>query len=307
MDEYFNHYVSFLDEVVPKISEDSLNNWACVTKSNLPKTRIIIEELDTCPSKCHTYQDCQSCLESKGAEGGTRNCHWATHLNQCLAPTYQPLYCAGGVCGLVLNPKQMEQCPFPCSNFTQCDKCLHHAHCGWCALDGANGVGVCSEGSLEGPGTNSPRPTCKSIYELASQESLDPNDTVSWNFVRCPPENECENGHHKCDRVSERCENLYDEYRCVCGSGHRDSGGVCVPFCRQGCVRGTCVRPDVCKCDFGYVGANCSIQCQCNGHSDCEGPDKLNKCMECHNNTMVSGCMPLRSTETYSLIRACPT
>lgn len=43
----------------------------------------------------------------------------------------------------------------------------------------------------------------------------------------------------------------------------------------------------MCECDFGYVGANCSIQCVCNGHSNCEGPDKLDKCLECHNNTMV--------------------
>lgn len=35
------------------------------------------------------------------------------------------------------------------------------------------------------------------------------------------------------------------------------------------------------------MGANCSIQCVCNGHSNCEGPDKLDKCLECHNNTMV--------------------
>lgn len=54
-----------------------------------------------------------------------------------------------------------------------------------------------------------------------------------------------------------------------------------------GCVRGQCVQPNKCECDFGYVGVNCSIQCLCNGHSDCEGPDKLETCLKCHNNTMV--------------------
>lgn len=59
-------------------------------------------------------------------------------------------------------------------------------------------------------------------------------------------------------------------------------------FCKlPGCVRGQCIQPNKCLCDFGYVGANCSIQCQCNGHANCEGPDKLDKCLECHNNTMV--------------------
>lgn len=60
--------------------------------------------------------------------------------------------------------------------------------------------------------------------------------------------------------------------------------------CKQGCVRGKCIAPDNCRCDFGYVGANCSIQCQCNGHSECEGPDKLDKCLNCHNNTQGPQC-----------------
>lgn len=55
-----------------------------------------------------------------------------------------------------------------------------------------------------------------------------------------------------------------------------------------GCVWGKCVEPDKCVCDFGYVGANCSIPCQCNGHANCAGPDKLDKCLDCQNNTMVS-------------------
>lgn len=58
----------------------------------------------------------------------------------------------------------------------------------------------------------------------------------------------------------------------------------------QGCVRGNCIDPDVCRCDFGYVGANCSIQCQCNGHADCKGPDQLDVCLECHNNTVGAQC-----------------
>lgn len=65
---------------------------------------------------------------------------------------------------------------------------------------------------------------------------------------------------------------------------------MCVPMCTQGCVRGTCIEPNVCRCDFGYVGANCSIQCQCNGHSNCAGPDKLDVCLKCHNNTMGDQC-----------------
>lgn len=83
------------------------------------------------------------------------------------------------------------------------------------------------------------------------------------------------------------CRDLPEGYECQCGAGHKRVGGACAAVCSQGCVRGVCVQPDRCRCDFGYVGANCTIQCQCNGHSHCEGPDKLDVCIECHNDTMV--------------------
>lgn len=90
------------------------------------------------------------------------------------------------------------------------------------------------------------------------------------------------------DIVLQVCRDLPEGYECACGTGYkRAGGGGCAAVCAQGCVRGACVQPDVCRCDFGYVGANCTIQCQCNGHAHCEGPDKLDKCIECHNNTMV--------------------
>jgi len=60
--------------------------------------------------------------------------------------------------------------------------------------------------------------------------------------------------------------------------------------CPQGCVHGRCVEPDKCECEFGYVGSDCSLQCQCNGHSHCEGPDALDKCLKCLNNTEVLKC-----------------
>ena len=62
----------------------------------------------------------------------------------------------------------------------------------------------------------------------------------------------------------------------------------CIPVCPQGCVYGRCTAPNTCTCNFGYVGTDCSLHCQCNGHSECEGPDQLSKCLHCHNNTMVS-------------------
>lgn len=64
----------------------------------------------------------------------------------------------------------------------------------------------------------------------------------------------------------------------------------------QGCVHGDCLEPNVCRCHFGFVGANCSIQCKCNGHSECAGPeaDQLDVCLDCLNNTMGPQCTRCR-------------
>ncbi|VVD02143.1 unnamed protein product, partial [Leptidea sinapis] len=215
--DLFNWTCAYADEPILKyIQEIRVQSF----KSGFPFVDANSEE---CPSRCESNQDCHSCLGSDGGEGGFSECHWASYLGTCISPAYQPLYCAGGVCGLVLTKVDKNKCPAPCETFEQCSECLHHSHCGWCAIDGANGEGVCTEGSIDSPLDYSTRTTCAAVY----------------------------------------------------GSG---------------CVRGACVQPDECRCDFGYVGANCTIQCQCNGHAHCEGPDKLDKCIECHNNTMGSQC-----------------
>lgn len=43
----------------------------------------------------------------------------------------------------------------------------------------------------------------------------------SWHYVRCPPENECINGHHTCSHTSEKCFDLEDGFECKCGDGYR--------------------------------------------------------------------------------------
>ena len=62
----------------------------------------------------------------------------------------------------------------------------------------------------------------------------------------------------------------------------------CVPVCRQGCVNGNCIDPDVCRCWFGWVGANCSTSCECHGKGNCLDERHLNNCTDCLNNTKVN-------------------
>lgn len=68
---------------------------------------------------------------------------------------------------------------------------------------------------------------------------------------------------------------------------HHRATGLCRPVCEQGCVNGTCVEPNRCRCHFGHVGRNCSAECRCNRHSDCLGEGRPDHCLQCHNNTMV--------------------
>ncbi|PSN57394.1 Multiple epidermal growth factor-like domains protein 8 [Blattella germanica] len=268
--------------------------------------RAVLDTSQCAESKCPA-SDCDKCV-------GLGSCVWTRQVllspefgKTCISPSYQPLYCTGGVCGLVLRGGNVDRCPVSCSNYKQCSTCLQHAHCGWCSLDVGNstGEGICTEGSLDSPSNGPAHSTCSDLYfkEIAASGNTsvinstnwnassrkDPNrdfPTFSWHYVKCPPENECVNNHHTCDNKSEQCVDLPEGFQCVCGKGYKEEKSVCVPVCTQGCVRGVCVEPDVCRCDFSYVGANCSIQCQCNNHANCAGPDKLNICLECHNNTM---------------------
>lgn len=226
--------------------------------ANMPFVRShLLNATATCRDRCDQQTNCATCLSTYSMEGGYAYCHWSTQLERCISPSYQPIYCTGEVCGLVLQPDQEDRCPEPCSAYTQCATCLRHAYCGWCSRsDGGNGTGdgVCTEGSLESPADHPAASTCDIIY--ASRHNLtavSPADEFLWNYVHCPTENECSNGHHGCDPHSQRCVDLEVGYACECGPGYRldGDGEHCVPVCSQGCVRGQCVDPDVCRCDFG--------------------------------------------------------
>lgn len=61
------------------------------------------------------------------------------------------------------------------------------------------------------------------------------NNSVAWYYITCPPENECENGHHSCNQESEECVDLLEGFHCVCGKGYQhDDKSQCIPICTQG-------------------------------------------------------------------------
>ncbi|XP_047489262.1 multiple epidermal growth factor-like domains protein 8 [Penaeus chinensis] len=284
-------------------------NWNCVKETIKRHMSYPLESAPPrqCPLRCHGQRTCSNCLNAKGAEGGWQECHWSPSLQQCFSPSYVALRCVGGACGVILTGGA-EQCPQPCEEFTQCAHCLANPHCGWCAQDTPmGGSGICTEGLLEGPYNG----TCEDHIAILAQTNtsvttlhrlrhntrrLSDSDrglisAVSWHYDDCPPEDECRNGHHTCDRKSQLCTDRLEGYECICAPGYNmTKDGNCSPVCSQGCVSGTCIEPNNCSCHFGFVGANCSIKCHCNGHSDCAGTDQLDKCLKCHNNTMGAQC-----------------
>lgn len=64
--------------------------------------------------------------------------------------------------------------------------------------------------------------------------SIEANSTFDWHYVKCPPENECLNGHHTCVSESEVCVDLEEGFQCECGVGYKAGVSGCEPVCPLG-------------------------------------------------------------------------
>ncbi|XP_035382451.1 multiple epidermal growth factor-like domains protein 8 isoform X1 [Electrophorus electricus] len=256
------------------LSVNPTYDWTCFSYALLNVSPMQVESSPPmpCPEPCHQIPTCSQCLESRGSDGGWQKCVWSLALQQCMSPSFVPLRCEAGQCGRLLSGG--DSCSPHCSQLTQCSQCIARPQCGWCATRGGNGAGRCLQGGLNG-----------------GSESVCSQRNSSWSFLHCPAEDECANGHHRCN-VTQDCHDLPDGYHCSCRQGYMLSSvsGQCEPVCSQGCVNGTCVSPGVCHCHFGFVGENCSSQCRCNKHSNCKSVTQLDTCLECHNHTKGQHC-----------------
>jgi len=102
---------------------------------------------------------------------------------QCLWWAYVPLACvSAGRCGLMVaaadvaaqqQSGDIERCPLvPCLHHIQCTACLQSARCGWCALGGLNGRGVCMEGGYAGPVIEVGQCTDDTVLSRAMNKSM---------------------------------------------------------------------------------------------------------------------------------------
>ncbi|NXW45134.1 PEAR1 protein, partial [Nyctiprogne leucopyga] len=65
--------------------------------------------------------------------------------------------------------------------------------------------------------------------------------------------------------------------RYQCCLGYYESRDACVPRCTQECVHGRCVAPDLCQCEPGWRGPDCSSECD----EQSWGPRCQHRC-DCH-------------------------
>jgi len=134
----------------------------------------------------------------------------------------------------------------------------------------------CYDGDFSGPVNHK----CSDIMQT--------NQTVSWSYDRCPDADECRLKVDDC-HGNASCINTYGSYNCICNRGYTGDGKLkCDQTCYHNCQRGYCAADYQCKCDLGWKGENCSIDCGCNGHSTCNNGYGI--CDACQNHTKGKYC-----------------
>ncbi|XP_004365629.1 hypothetical protein CAOG_00758 [Capsaspora owczarzaki ATCC 30864] len=239
---------------------------ACTTAS--PPNAIT--NIANCRAPCSSNTNCSTCLLADNT--GNIPCLWCESTSTCLDfNAYTGVFDFGQCFEWSQVP---DRCAPDCSVFQTCDQCQSNLRCGWCADPGALGTGRCLNGNSEGPdpGLNCTVPSPAYIGNSTAPPT--------WNYATCPDVDECLTGQANCPVNSTVCVNTPDSYECQCLPGYQPSGSTCIAYCAQQCVFGVCVQPNVCKCNRGYIGLNCSMDCGCNGHSTCQTYGVCERCMD---------------------------
>ncbi|XP_066581740.1 protein draper isoform X5 [Prorops nasuta] len=114
--------------------------------------------------------------------------------------------------------------------------------------------------ALEGPNICTRQETYKVTVKISEQKPYSVREQVwCWSF---PP---------KCTNYKVVYKTIYREEElvkqrpveeCCKGYTRTNNGDRCIPVCSEDCRHGTCVAPDVCKCELGYGGPHCDYRCE---------------------------------------------
>lgn len=255
--------------------QDKFCSWystKCGRKNLIGKP---VEKIADCPISCENRKNEMECVGLK-----SQGCMWCTEKQVCIPYSqFAPKNHFGQCHGFHTEKKQM---PKECTQFRSCSTCLDHYKCGWCYDQRDPRNGSCYSGDFSGPEVN-----CSLVFYYASVPFNASNS--SWAYNRCPDVDECALGLAKCAQNS-TCLNVYGSYQCPCDEGFEGDGKkMCEKTCWPKCDHGTCnMTTYQCKCDLGWKGHNCSIDCGCNGHSTCV--NQTGVCDKCQDYTTGEHC-----------------
>ncbi|XP_065917388.1 multiple epidermal growth factor-like domains protein 8 isoform X2 [Dysidea avara] len=244
----------------------------------------VIRNIQQCPLVCSSYKSCSTCTNAYSHVAGPVRCRWLIEIGECVSDVEASIKCTTGNCGVIVSEEEL--CHDPCNTINYCHSCLEAAHCIWCHINSSNGEGSC--------------------VTLENITNCFRSDAMLVNF-ECPAENECANGHNNCFE-DQQCEDVPNGFVCTCPYDYVVGRNSCIPICAGNCSNnGLCISPHTCQCYFGYAGENCSVQCECNGHSECmyDSADGQHICLECLHNTQGENCEVCQPQFVGSGIEGC--
>ena len=262
-----------------------------------------------CPLDVCRFPSCQECLDDA-------NCGWTffgissnlaqTGLIPSLIIPNHSWSCHSNninrLVGLIAGYREtaISTCSSPCDTATTCDECLGRVssnggplYCVWAVhthtcmshdlapLACANGLcGGFVTNSTQCPLPCSVQPDCPSCL----------SDPLCRYYVAINGgghiAGQCTNAANSLSAV----ETVLDGVRSDNVSVHSYYNSPC-PGCANGCSgRGTCLFAELmCECDLGYVGGDCSVECECNRLSTCANvtEEGRRECLHCQQNTQV--------------------